>query len=79
MNLGDREFDLVLGDTVNTASRIESLCKFFSVDILVSETVEAAVRGQFQFLAMAPKELRGKSGKHKTFWVLPTNQPNNER
>ena len=77
MNLGDREFELVLGDTVNTASRIESLCKFFSVDILVSDTVEAAVRDQFQFLSMAPKELRGKSGKHKTFWVLPTNQPTN--
>jgi len=65
---------LVLGDVVNTASRIESLCKFFSVDILISESTEEAVRGIFPLLPMPPKELRGKTGKYKTFWVMPTAQ-----
>jgi adenylate cyclase len=67
--------DLILGDVVNTAARVESLCKFFSVDLLISESTEAEVRGRFPLQAMPPKTLRGKSGEHRTFWVLPTSKP----
>lgn len=66
--------NLAVGDTVNTASRIESLCKFFSVDLLISESTEAEVRGQFPLQAMPAKTLRGKAGEHRTFWVLPTSK-----
>jgi adenylate cyclase len=71
MLYSDSIVNLVLGDTVNTAARIESLTKFFSVDILISESTEERARGLFNILPMPPKEIRGKQGKCKTFWVTP--------
>jgi hypothetical protein len=46
----------VIGDTVNTASRIESLCKTYSTDLLISQsTVEQIETGIGNSPAVLPK------------------------
>ncbi len=51
----------VIGDTVNVASRIESMTKRFGTDLLVSETVVTAVLNQFWFEKCGNVMVKGKS------------------
>lgn len=69
-----REFT-VLGDTVNMAARIENLTRLFHVDILLSASTAAQVAGIYELKLMEPAHIRGKGGKHATYWLLPTNTP----
>ena len=58
----------VIGDTVNTASRLESLCKTYKSDLLISEAASDQIKNEtdkLQFLADA--EIRGKTGTMKIF------------
>lgn len=63
----------ILGDTVNTASRIESLTKFFSVDTLVSESTKNLLTDDLKFQKMPLKKLKGKERSVQTYWLLPMN------
>lgn len=63
----------VFGDVVNTASRIEQLTKYFTVDILVSEECYERVDGKFHLKKMPMRKIRGKKGKIQTYWMLPMN------
>jgi len=64
----------ILGDTVNTASRIEGLTKYFSVDALVSEASWMKVKEQFKFQKMPLKKVKGKEQMVQSYWLLPTNR-----
>ncbi|MBO5400823.1 MAG: adenylate/guanylate cyclase domain-containing protein, partial [Spirochaetaceae bacterium] len=66
----------VIGDTVNTASRIESLCKSYQKDLLISEStcqliLDSAVgensTGQNYFVFVDEADIRGKTEKVKLF------------
>lgn len=50
----------VIGDTVNTASRIESLTKEFGTDCLVSETILEQVSGKFVTEKTHSAKVKGK-------------------
>lgn len=63
----------VLGDVVNTASRIEKLTKYFSVDILLSEQSYQQVQQEFRCQLMPAKKLSGKQKEVTTYWLLPMN------
>ncbi len=63
----------VLGDVVNTAARIEGLTKYFSVDILLSNSSFECVKNDFRFQKMPPRKLNGKRNPITTHWLLPMN------
>ena len=60
----------VIGDTVNTASRIESLCKVYNTDLLISETTLNKIfssKENINFNFVADAEIRGKTETVKLY------------
>lgn len=57
-----------VGDTVNTAARIEAACKDFTTDVLVSGDT-AALLPQFRTRLAGEVQLRGKSHADKVFFL----------
>ncbi len=51
----------VIGDTVNTAARIEGLCKELSCDLIITDAVRAQLGPDFQTDFLARRSVRGKS------------------
>lgn len=51
----------VIGDTVNTASRIESLCKKFKTDLIISEAVYKAVDDKESWQRLPAVKVKGKA------------------
>lgn len=66
----------ILGDTVNTASRIESLTKFFTVDALISESTKNQISVDWKLQKMPLKKLKGIERDVQTYWLLPMNKIN---
>ena len=50
-----------VGDTVNTASRLEGLCKRFEVDCILSEATASRLNGTVPLRRLGPSVVRGKS------------------
>jgi len=57
-----------VGDTVNTASRIETACKEFGTDILLSEETAKRIP-QFETRLAGSVQLRGKTGTCAVFYL----------
>ncbi|MBI3039264.1 adenylate/guanylate cyclase domain-containing protein [bacterium] len=59
-----------IGDVVNTTSRLESLNKEFSTDIIASGAVEEAMRERYHFKPLGEKALRGREKPIQLFALL---------
>lgn len=57
----------VIGDTVNTASRIEGLCKVYKKDLLISESTASRMGNEAELSFVDEAEIRGRKGKVKLF------------
>ncbi|HEU5193714.1 MAG TPA: adenylate/guanylate cyclase domain-containing protein [Methylomirabilota bacterium] len=65
----------VIGDGVNTCSRVEGLNKEFGTTILITETTFATVRDDFECRAMPEAPLKGKTKVPRIYEVLSHKQP----
>ena len=59
-----------IGDVVNTASRIEGMCKQFNSEFIISEDTARLVGDQFPLRELGETEVRGRSRKVKVFEVI---------
>ncbi|TGL61777.1 adenylate/guanylate cyclase domain-containing protein [Leptospira ognonensis] len=60
----------MMGDTVNLASRLEAAAKDYGVDILVSESIEAACREEYHFRFLDRIRVKGKDAPVKIYGLI---------
>lgn len=63
----------VLGDTINTGSRIESLCKYYGVNIIISEYTKKLLKDEYIFRYLDYVQLKGKD-KAVELWEVISNK-----
>ena len=67
----ERHAYTAIGDTVNTASRLESLCKDLGYPVLCSQAVADALGGQARLQPLGPQPLKGRSPMAVFGWRQP--------
>lgn len=65
----------VIGDAVNTASRIEGLTKELKTAIVVSEATRDAAAGEYTFQELPSASVKGKAAKLRVFTPLVDGKP----
>ncbi len=71
-NIGsrDRLSYALVGDTVNTASRIEGLTKTYACDIILSQTTYNLLTGSYTTTQLAPVKVKGKEDELIVYKLL---------
>jgi adenylate cyclase len=73
----ERHAYTAIGDTVNTAARLEGLCKELGYPILCSGTVATAVREAAALVALGPQPLKGRSAIEVYGWRAAAHNADN--
>ncbi|NVJ54278.1 MAG: adenylate/guanylate cyclase domain-containing protein [Campylobacteraceae bacterium] len=60
----------IIGDNVNLTSRVESLCKYFGVDLLITESTKKSLKEKYHLKYLANTIVKGKSTSIKLYEVL---------
>lgn len=67
-----------IGDTVNTASRIEGLCKNYQVEFIISETTARLIPSDEPVRDLGETDIRGREGRIRVFEVVRPKQGGDE-
>jgi len=78
-NIGSNErmVNTVIGDNVNSASRLEGLTRFYKVPVVVSEYVKdevTAATDDYEFMELDSVQVKGKTQGKKIFWPIRKEQ-----
>ena len=60
----------LVGDTVNTASRLEGLAKTYNADIILSQTTHNLLTGSYVTKQLEPVKVKGKDEDLIVFKLL---------
>jgi adenylate cyclase len=82
-NIGsyERMVNTVIGDNVNSASRLEGLTRFYRTPVICSEYIKDDViahSDDYVFLELDMVQVKGKTQGKKIFWPIPKEQMDDE-
>lgn len=78
-NIGsyERMVNTVIGDNVNSASRLEGLTRFYRTPVVCSEYVKDEVLAhtdEYEFMELDSVQVKGKTQGKKVFWPIPVDK-----